>query len=80
MYFWFPRTAEGARLAQRAEEGMRAMIADGSYDRIFDQHQRHKIERLQLARRRILRIENPLLGPETPFADRKLWFDPESYR
>jgi hypothetical protein len=80
MYFWFPRTDEGRRLAARAEEGMRAMIADGSYDAIFDRYQRHKIERLRLKERRLLRIENPFLGPETPLADKRLWFDPASYR
>ena len=56
---------------------MRAMLDDGSYDRIFERHQRHKIERLQLGRRHVLRLENPLLGPETPFADARLWFVPE---
>jgi len=80
MYFWFPRTAEGRRLAARAEEGMRAMIADGTYDRIFDGFQRRKIETLRLKERRMLRIPNPLLGPETPFADKRLWFDPKTYR
>jgi hypothetical protein len=80
MYFWFSRTEEGRRLAARAEEGMWAMIADGTYDRIFDAHQRHKIETLRLAKRRTLAIPNPLLGPETPLADRRLWFDPRSYR
>lgn len=79
MYFWFPRNAAGKRLAERAEQGMRSMIADGSYGRIFDKYQRHKIETLHLATRRIVRIENPLLGPETPLADDRLWFDPESY-
>lgn len=80
MYFWFPRTPEGRRLAQRAEEGMRMMIADGTYDRIFDRHQRWKIEQLHLKERRIIRIANPNLGPETPFNDRRLWFDPRTYR
>jgi ABC-type amino acid transport substrate-binding protein len=80
MYFWFPKTDEGRRLAERAEAGMRLMIEDGTYDRIFDQHQRRKIEQLHLKDRRILRIENPFLGPETPFADKRLWFDPQSYR
>jgi ABC-type amino acid transport substrate-binding protein len=80
MYFWFPKTAEGRRLAARAEEGMRMMIADGTYDRIFDKYQRSKIERLQLSKRTIFRIENPNLGPETPFADKRLWFDPQTYR
>jgi hypothetical protein len=80
MYFWFPRTDEGRRLAARAEEGMRAMIADGSYGAIFDRYQRWKIEALKLKERRRLEIPNPFLGPETPFADKRLWFDPATYR
>ncbi len=80
MYFWFPRTVEGRRLAARAEEGMRMMLADGTYDAIFDKYQRHKIERLRLNERKILRIPNPNVGPETPFRDKRLWFDPKTYR
>ena len=80
MYFWFCKTAEGRRLAERAEEGMRIMIADGTYDRIFSQYQDAKIRRLDLAHRRFIRIANPLLGPETPLQEAKLWFDPETYR
>jgi len=80
MYFWFPRTDEGRRLAARAEEGMRMMIADGTYDAIFDKYQRHKIEQLHLKERRIFRIDNPNVGPETPFSDKRLWFDPQTYK
>lgn len=80
MYFWFSKTDEGRRLAARAEEGMRLMIADGTYDAIFDKYQRRKIERLRLKERRIFRIDNPNVGPETPLADKKLWFDPRTYK
>jgi ABC-type amino acid transport substrate-binding protein len=80
MYFWFPKTTEGKRLAARAEEGMRMMIKDGTYDRIFDKYQRRKIERLRLKDRKIFRIKNPFLGPETTFSDKRLWFDPKTYR
>jgi ABC-type amino acid transport substrate-binding protein len=80
MYFWFPKTAEGRRLAARAEEGMRMMIADGTYDRIFDKYQRHKIMRLRLKERKIFRIPNPNVGPETPMFDQRLWFDPAIYK
>lgn len=80
MYFWFAKNEDGRRLAARAEEGMRMMIADGTYDRIFDRYQRHKIERLHLRTRRMFRIDNPFVGPETPFADKRLWFDPQTYR
>ena len=80
MYFWFPKTAEGRRLAARAEEGMRMMIADGTYDAIFDKYQRRKIETLRLKQRRLFAIRNPFVGPETPFNDKRLWFDPQTYR
>jgi ABC-type amino acid transport substrate-binding protein len=80
MYFWFPKTDKGRRLAARAEAGMRAMIADGTYMRIFDKYQRWKIERLRLKERTVLRLSNPLLSPKTPFADKRLWFDPRTYR
>jgi hypothetical protein len=80
MYFWFAKTPEGRRLAERAEAGMRMMLADGSYDEIFDRYQRSKIERLHLKTRTVYRIDNPFLGPETPLADRRLWFDPRTYR
>lgn len=78
MYFWFSRTDAGRRLAARAETGMRRMLDDGTYDRVFREYQQHKIERLQLGRRQILRIENPFLGPETPFHDHRLWYVPEA--
>ena len=80
MYFWFARTPDGRRLADRAEAGMRAMLEDGSYGAIFDRYQRRKIEGLHLKTRRVFRIENPFLGPETPWADKRLWFDPGTYR
>lgn len=80
MYFWFPKTDEGRRLAARAEEGMRMMIADGTYDRIFDRYYRRRIERLRLKGRKLFEIRNPNVGPETPVADKRLWFDPQTYR
>jgi hypothetical protein len=58
---------------------MRAMIADGSYDAIFDRYQRWKIDSLHLRTRTMFKIANPLLGPETPIADKRLWFEPQAY-
>jgi len=79
MYFWFEKTAKGRRLAERAEKGMRQMIADGTYDRIFTEYYDAEIERLDLKHRKIFTIANPFVGPETPFHDKRLWFDPQSY-
>ncbi len=78
MYFWFSKTAEGQRLADRAREGMLAMIEDGTYDKIFFKYQQHKIDDLHLRKRKVFRVENPLLKnlPLTPFDEKRLWFDP----
>jgi hypothetical protein len=80
MYFWFSPTPAGRKLAARAEEGMRMMIADGTYDRIFDRYQRRKIERLDLKHRRIIRIANSFVGPDAPLDDKRLWFDPQTWK
>lgn len=80
MYFWFSKTEQGRALAKRVEEGMWMMINDGTYDRMFDRYQRWKIERLRLKERKFFEIKNPFLGPETPFSDKRLWFDPQTYK
>jgi hypothetical protein len=77
MYFWFSRSEEGKRLAERVESGLREMIEDGTFERMFDEHHGPTIERLGLRQRRVIRIENPNLPPDTPLSDPRLWFTPE---
>ncbi|MBT3905334.1 MAG: transporter substrate-binding domain-containing protein [Rhodospirillaceae bacterium] len=76
MYFWFSNTRKGQRLADRAQEGMMSMIEDGTYDKIFMKYHKPAIDRLGLKNRTIFKVENPLLSPETPFKDKRLWYDP----
>lgn len=76
VYFWFPRTAEGQRHAQRVEEGMLALIADGTLDRLFAEEYGSTIESLGLRDRRMLRIANPNLSSGHPFDNKAYWFDP----
>lgn len=80
MYFWFSKTEEGKRLAERVEMGMNIMIDDGTYDKIFKKYHGEKIKKLNLKNRKIFEIPNPNLGPETPFNNKKLWFDPRTYK
>jgi ABC-type amino acid transport substrate-binding protein len=80
MYFWFSRSREGEALAARVREGMMSMIEDGTYDAIFRKYYGRAIERLDLKNRRIFRLTNPFLVPETPLGDKRLWFDPQTYR
>jgi hypothetical protein len=76
LYFWFAKTAEGERLAARVTEGMKGMVEDGSLERMFFAHFGREIRELELERRRVFRIDNPLLKRAAPLDDGKLWFDP----
>lgn len=74
MFFWFSKTPEGARLAARAEAGMRKMMADGTYERIFQFHFRERLAALDLPTRRVLHLDNPFIPSESVFNDRSFWF------
>ncbi len=76
VYFWFPRNEEGSRHAQRVEEGMRAIVANGTLDRLFTEEYAATIKKLGLDRRRVFRIGNPQLPPGQPFDNKAYWFSP----
>ncbi|MDR3668128.1 MAG: transporter substrate-binding domain-containing protein [Ignavibacteriaceae bacterium] len=79
MYFWFSKTEDGRRLSTRVEEGMKMMINDGTFDEIFAKYENNKIAKLNLKNRRIIKLENPFMDPNTPIKEKKLWFDPKNY-
>lgn len=63
------------RLAQRIETGLRHMIQDGSFDKLFGVYHESSIQQAELANRKIFRVENPLLSKHTPFNDESLWIE-----
>ncbi|HWW71784.1 MAG TPA: hypothetical protein VN089_17735, partial [Duganella sp.] len=64
------------RLARRLEYGMRLLSADGRLDRLFHQAYDGLIEKVGLRKRRIFKLENPLLPPLTPLSNKAYWYDP----
>lgn len=79
-YFFVQRSANGEKLAKRVEQGLNLMIKDGSFDVLFRKYKEPLIERAHLKTRRLFRIPNPHLSPETPLARKELWYDPLSER
>lgn len=63
-------------LAERIERGLRAAMADGSFERLFRRHPANAtaFAKANLAARRIIDLHNPLLSPQTPLHDKSLWF------
>ena len=64
------------RLAQRLEYGLHLLINDGSFDKMFHQAYDGVIEKVALRKRRIFKVDNPLLSPQTPVNNKAYWYDP----
>lgn len=76
LYFFTRRDEEGRQLAKRVTEGMEMMIKDGSLNALFQQYKGDSIKAAGLFTRRVLRLPNPQLTPETPLSRGELWFNP----
>ncbi len=61
------------RLAADLERGLEAAVADGSFQRLFEQHHGALIARHRLAHRRTLQLRNPLLPAATPLDRPGYW-------
>eukprot|EP01030_Chromulinospumella_sphaerica_P023067 gene23067-23076_t len=65
-YFFFPRTPEGEKLAQRTEEALRLLMRNGKFQKRYALFKKSILADLNLAGRRVVRIINPTLSNETP--------------
>jgi hypothetical protein len=63
------------RLAEIIRQGLEKAIADGSADRLFDQHYGERLRQAQLDKRVVIELKNPLLTPGTPVDRPELWYD-----
>jgi ABC-type amino acid transport substrate-binding protein len=74
--FYFFTSRARADLAGAIERGLEAMIADGSYEQLFQQHHGATLQRAGLEKRRVIELENLDLPAKTPFDREELWYRP----
>ncbi|NYE61341.1 hypothetical protein FHW58_002548 [Duganella sp. 1224] len=74
--YFFLGGPQRQRLAQRLEYGLQLLIADGRFDQLFHQFYDGLIDKTNLRKRRIFRLDNPLLSPQTPLSNKAYWYDP----
>lgn len=74
--FYFFVAPGNKPLARLLETGLERAIADGSFDRLFRQFHAGALRRLQLDKRVIIHLNNPLLPAETPLQRKELWYSP----
>jgi hypothetical protein len=72
-YFFFNKRDEA--LKSRIQTGLHMLRKNGTFDILFKKHNDAAIKQANLKDRRVIRLANPLLPPDTP-TDPSLWFDP----
>ncbi len=77
IYFFVNK--HNTQLAERLEKGLRLAIKEGSFDLLFRHHPANKeiFELAKIEHRKIFRLKNPQLTPETPLEEKALWYTPE---
>jgi ABC-type amino acid transport substrate-binding protein len=78
--FYFFTSRNRPDLATDIERGLEAMIADGSFQRLFEQYHGDTLRQANLHKRRIIELNNPDLPPATPFSRKELWLEPEEFK
>jgi hypothetical protein len=74
--YFFVGGGQQRRLAQRLEQGIKILIADGRFDHLFHEFYDGLIDKTGLRKRRIFRLDNPQLSPQTPLSNKAYWYEP----
>ncbi|MRW93913.1 transporter substrate-binding domain-containing protein [Duganella sp. FT80W] len=74
-FYYFVNRAN-TTLAGALRRGLESMLADGSYERLFQEYYGDAIQRSALGTRRVFELRNPLLPAATPLTRHGLWYRP----
>lgn len=77
-YFYYVNK-NNQTLARDLQSGLEKMLADGSFDRLFNEYNSKQIALAEFHKRKIIHIDNPYLPLETYNKYRNFWFDPKDY-
>lgn len=77
-YFYYVNK-NNHELAKDLQSGLEKMLADGSFDRLFNQYNSKQIQLAEFHKRKVIQINNPYLPIETYQKFQDFWFDPKDY-
>lgn len=72
---YFVVNPEKPALAKDIESGLKAMIADGEFNKLFEKYHAQSIKNANLNQRHIYSLNNPYLPKATPIDQPEFWFD-----
>ncbi|WP_031364877.1 substrate-binding periplasmic protein [Caballeronia sordidicola] len=72
---YFMVNRNNTKLAQEIRNGLEKAIADGSFDKLFQEYYGERLRKARLETRTVIELNNPLLTPGTPVGRPELWYD-----
>jgi hypothetical protein len=72
---YFMVNRRNTKLANDIREGLEKSIADGSFDKVFQDYFGERLRKARLGSRAVIELRNPLLTPGTPSDRPELWYD-----
>ncbi len=80
MPFYLFVSPNNQNLAKDLEIGFERAIANGEFDKVFygDKSIQDVMKKANMKKRKLFKLDNPLLSKETPVNRPELWFDPQS--
>lgn len=76
MYFFVNKNNQS--LARLIESGLEKLISSGEFEQLFLAAHQQSLTKAELGKRRIFRLDNPILPAATPLARDELWHQPKS--
>ena len=71
---YFMVNRDNAKLEKDIRDGLERAIADGSFDKLFEQYYGERLRKAHLETRTVIELKNPLLTPGTPSDRPELWY------
>lgn len=71
---YFMLNRNNGALAEALRRGLEAAIADGSFDRLFDEYHGERLRKARLDQRIVIELRNPLMTGATPTDRPELWY------
>lgn len=76
--YFFYVNPRNAILAKDIQQGLEAMLSDGSFDKLFQEYNGKFIANANLKNRHVIRVNNPFMPEETHRKFEHFWFNPET--
>ena len=74
--FYYFVSKKRPELARAIESGLETMIKDGRFEKLFMHYHADYIDAVNIDKRALIVLKNPLLPPETPINRQELWYKP----